>query len=74
MRHEARGSVRDSGIGIAPESLAALFEKFSQVRSTQDRTGGGLGIGLALAKGLVHMHGGTISRVEPRRGQRAPSS
>jgi PAS domain S-box-containing protein len=57
---EAVVRVRDSGIGIAPENLAGLFEKFSQVRSTQDRTGGGLGIGLALAKGLVHMHGGTI--------------
>jgi PAS domain S-box-containing protein len=53
--------VADSGIGIAPENLSALFEKFSQVRSAQDRAGGGLGIGLALAKGLVHMHGGTIS-------------
>jgi PAS domain S-box-containing protein len=58
---EARVRVRDSGIGIAPEHLSTLFEKFSQVRSAQDRTGGGLGIGLALAKGLVHMHGGTIS-------------
>ena len=53
--------VRDSGIGIAPEHLQALFDKFSQVRSTQDRTGGGLGIGLALAKGLVQLHGGTIA-------------
>jgi CheY-like chemotaxis protein len=58
---EAAIRVRDSGIGIAPEHLSALFEKFSQVRSAQDRAGGGLGIGLALAKGLVHMHGGTIS-------------
>ena len=60
--------VRDSGIGIAPEHVPALFEKFSQVRSTQDRTGGGLGIGLALAKGLVHMHGGTIAASSPGPG------
>jgi PAS domain S-box-containing protein len=58
---EAVIRVADSGIGIAPENLPALFEKFSQVRAAQDRAGGGLGIGLALAKGLVHMHGGTIS-------------
>jgi len=58
---EAVISVRDSGIGIAPESLPEIFEKFAQVRSTQDRANGGLGIGLALSKGLVHMHGGTIS-------------
>jgi signal transduction histidine kinase/CheY-like chemotaxis protein len=53
--------VRDSGIGIAPDQLPALFDKFAQVRSAQDRTGGGLGIGLALAKGIVHLHGGTIA-------------
>jgi CheY-like chemotaxis protein len=66
---EALIRVRDNGIGIAPESLGGLFEKFSQVRSTQDRTGGGLGIGLALSKGLVHMHGGTISASSPGVGR-----
>ncbi len=62
---EAVIRVRDTGIGFAPEHLPALFEKFSQVRSAQDRSGGGLGIGLALARGLVHMHGGTISASSP---------
>ncbi|MGZ8253824.1 MAG: PAS domain-containing protein [Burkholderiaceae bacterium] len=62
---EAVIRVRDNGIGIAQESFDGLFEKFSQVRSTQDRTGGGLGIGLALSKGLVHMHGGTICASSP---------
>jgi CheY-like chemotaxis protein len=58
---EAVVRVRDSGIGIAPEHLSGLFDKFAQVRSAQDRSAGGLGIGLALARGLVHMHGGTIA-------------
>jgi two-component system CheB/CheR fusion protein len=53
-------SVKDTGIGIEPEALAGLFEMFSQVRSTIARSEGGLGIGLALVKGLVQLHGGTI--------------
>ncbi|MEO7773651.1 MAG: PAS domain S-box protein [Steroidobacteraceae bacterium] len=53
-------SVRDSGIGIAPGSLATLFEMFSQVTASRDRSEGGLGIGLALSKGLVQLHGGHI--------------
>jgi PAS domain S-box-containing protein len=53
-------SVKDSGIGIAAEAKANLFEMFSQVKSTQDRSEGGLGIGLALAKGLIDLHGGKI--------------
>ncbi|MGB2818965.1 MAG: ATP-binding protein [Burkholderiaceae bacterium] len=66
---EAVVRVRDNGIGIAQESLGGLFEKFSQVRSAQDFTGGGLGIGLALSKGLVHMHGGTIRASSPGVGK-----
>ncbi len=53
-------SVTDSGIGIPPEDIAGVFAMFSQVKSTQDRSEGGLGIGLALAKGLVELHGGTL--------------
>ena len=53
-------TVADSGIGIPPEDIAGVFEMFSQVKSAQDRSEGGLGIGLALAKGLVELHGGTI--------------
>jgi PAS domain S-box-containing protein len=53
-------AVSDSGIGIPPEDISGVFEMFSQVRSTQDRSEGGLGIGLALAKGLVELHGGSI--------------
>jgi two-component system, chemotaxis family, CheB/CheR fusion protein len=53
-------SVADNGIGIAPEAIGNLFGMFSQVKSSKDRSEGGLGIGLALAKGLVELHGGTI--------------
>jgi two-component system CheB/CheR fusion protein len=52
--------VRDTGRGIAPELLAHLFEPFVQARSSLDRNKGGLGLGLAVAKGLVELHGGTI--------------
>jgi PAS domain S-box-containing protein len=54
-------SVKDTGIGIAPESLLGLFEMFSQVPLASERSQGGAGIGLSLAKGLVELHGGTIS-------------
>jgi PAS domain S-box-containing protein len=53
-------SVRDSGIGIAPSALRSIFEMFSQVADTLHRSEGGLGIGLALVKGLVELHGGSI--------------
>ncbi len=53
--------VRDSGIGLAPESLSGLFNLFAQVDATHARTGGGLGIGLALVKSLVELHGGSVS-------------
>jgi len=53
-------SVTDSGVGLTQDALSAVFTMFSQVRSTQDRSEGGLGIGLALSKGVVELHGGTI--------------
>ena len=55
--------VADSGVGISAENLPGIFEMFSQVHPTMDRSEGGLGIGLALAKGLVELHGGTIEAV-----------
>lgn len=53
-------TVRDTGIGLEPEALAGLFEMFSQVNSAIARSEGGLGIGLALVKGLIALHGGKI--------------
>ncbi len=53
-------SVRDNGIGIAPESIAGIFEMFSQVDGVAGRSEGGLGIGLALVKGITELHGGSV--------------
>ena len=52
--------VRDTGLGIAPAFLPHVFELFTQAERSSDRSQGGLGIGLTLAKRLVEMHGGTI--------------
>ena len=53
-------SVKDTGIGIAPEDMPRLFKLFSQVDSGLDRSQGGLGIGLSLVRSLVEQHGGSV--------------
>jgi two-component system CheB/CheR fusion protein len=53
--------VTDTGVGISPELLPRLFQPFTQADHTMDRSQGGLGLGLVLAKGLVELHGGEIS-------------
>ncbi len=56
----ARVLVKDSGPGIPPDMLERVFELFTQVDRSLDRSQGGLGIGLTLARRLVEMHGGTL--------------
>ncbi len=62
-------SVRDSGVGISRDQLPRIFEMFSQLRPVLERPNAGLGIGLALAKGLVELHHGTISAASDGEGQ-----
>lgn len=52
--------VRDDGAGIPPDMLESVFDLFAQVDHTVGRARGGLGIGLALVKQLVHLHGGNV--------------
>jgi PAS domain S-box-containing protein len=52
--------VVDTGIGIPAAALRSVFDMFAQVKTAQDRSEGGLGIGLSLSKALVELHGGTI--------------
>ena len=60
--------VRDSGIGIAPEDLSRIFERFEQGDSSSRRNYGGLGLGLAIARHLTELHGGTISAASAGEG------
>jgi signal transduction histidine kinase/CheY-like chemotaxis protein len=57
---EAVIRVRDNGVGIPPDQLPRIFELYSQVQRNIGRSEGGLGIGLALVRNLVEMHGGTV--------------
>ncbi len=61
--------VRDDGIGIAPDLLPRLFEPFVQAESSLDRARGGLGLGLAVVKRLVELHGGSVAVASAGVGQ-----
>jgi signal transduction histidine kinase len=66
LRAEAGGGravvrVRDTGVGIPPEVLPHIFDLFTQVDRHLNRSQGGLGVGLALVRRLVDMHGGTVN-------------
>jgi signal transduction histidine kinase len=65
-RHEAVIAVQDDGIGIDREMLPRLFEPFTQAERSLDRSRGGLGLGLALVKGLIELHAGQIEAKSSR--------
>jgi PAS domain S-box-containing protein len=61
--------IRDDGIGIDPEQLPRVFEMFAQEESALERSRGGLGIGLALVRGFVELHGGRVEAHSEGRGK-----
>ena len=63
-----RIAVKDNGVGIQSDALASVFDMFSQQTDVLDRSEGGLGIGLGLVKGLIDLHGGTVSAHSDGRG------
>jgi len=65
---EAVVRVADNGVGIPPEMLPRIFDLFTQVDDTRPMAMGGLGIGLALVKELVALHGGTVQVISEGRG------
>jgi PAS domain S-box-containing protein len=74
LRIEVRASdvvleITDNGIGMAPELVNRVFDLFAQAERTSDRSSGGLGLGLALVKSLVELHGGSVAAASEGIGQ-----
>ena len=61
--------VIDNGVGMAPELVTRAFDLFAQAERSSDRSSGGLGLGLALVKSLVELHGGTVACASPGIGK-----
>ena len=53
-------TVRDTGIGVPPDKLEAIFQEFTQVDTSSTRKAGGTGLGLPISRRLVEMHGGRL--------------
>jgi PAS domain S-box-containing protein len=70
-RHQASLTVQDTGAGIETGMLNHLFDTFAQADRSLDRAGGGLGLGLAMVKGLVELHGGEVQATSAGRGRGA---
>jgi CheY-like chemotaxis protein/anti-sigma regulatory factor (Ser/Thr protein kinase) len=68
---QVRITVRDSGTGIRPEFLPHVFDRFTQASTSSERRYGGLGLGLAIVRHLVELHGGTVRAESPGQDQGA---
>jgi len=64
-------TVRDNGVGIKPEFITHVFERFRQADASMTRRHGGLGLGLAIVKQLIEQHGGTVRAESPGEGRGA---
>ncbi|MFC5497202.1 CheR family methyltransferase [Caenimonas terrae] len=62
-------TVRDNGVGMKPEDIGRMFEMFAQADAPANRANAGLGIGLALVRSIVELHGGTVEASSPGLGQ-----
>jgi PAS domain S-box-containing protein len=71
LNSEMRITVADTGRGISPDFLPFVFDRFRQADSSTTRQHGGLGLGLAIARHIVEIHGGTIAATSPGEGQGA---
>ncbi|MCE4554531.1 hybrid sensor histidine kinase/response regulator [Roseateles cellulosilyticus] len=67
--HEAVLSVADSGVGLPADMITRVFDMFAQVNRSLERAQGGLGIGLALVKSLVSLHGGDVTAASAGAGK-----
>ena len=65
---EALVSVRDRGLGIPPEAVERVFDRFYRADPARDRASGGSGLGLSIARALILQHGGRIWMESPRPG------
>lgn len=65
----AQIAVTDSGVGIAPEFLPHVFDRFRQENGSSGRSFGGLGLGLAIVRQLVHLHGGIVKAESGGKGR-----
>ncbi|HYH99815.1 MAG TPA: chemotaxis protein CheB, partial [Hyalangium sp.] len=71
MDGHARLRVSDRGVGLEAEALLRIFDRFTQEDSSNTRVFGGLGLGLAIVRHLVELHGGTVQAESPGKGQGA---
>lgn len=69
VHDQALVSVRDQGVGFTARDMPRMFELFGQLDTTRDRSAGGLGVGLTLAKRVVEQHGGTLEAHSEGPGQ-----